>query len=387
MVKKYFLLLALFFLLTAYGGSTELAEVLQLTAYASEEVRIIETKGMAALSEDVGRDRENALADAQRLAVEECVGVYVDSQTLVENYTAISDEVYTKAVGFIESYEILEEGKDEGEGIYFVKIRAVVSLRPVMAALKALGVLREWRIMIVIPEEHVGYTLATPACETEVIRKFIEAGYYVVDQKQISKIRKSKAVDKAAEGDIKSAKDLGRRFGAEILIAGEALSELATETMTSGEGYGELEFTFKSARAQVSARAIRIDTGEIITAQSVSASVADLSQVVAGKKALTQAGEKLATLLIDEITLIPASVTKHIQVVISEFSYEEVKSFEEKLKGLRGVKKTYLSEYTAGAGYLDVEYVGKSSGLAKELKAFGLKVTSISGNRIDVKAK
>lgn len=356
-----------------------------------EEAAVVETKGVAALSEDVGKDRENALSDAQRLAIEQVVGTFVDSQTLVENFVTISDEIYTKATGFIDNYEILDEGKNDADGTYVVKIKATVSQRPVVDRLKALGVLRQWRIMVVIPEEHTGYAEKFPAAESEVARQLKDAGYYVVDQKQIDKIRESEAVEKVAEGDIEGAVAMGQRFGAEIVVAGEAVGELGGTA--GGGGYGGMSYSFKSVRARGDVRAIRVDTGEIVATARAEGSGADISELVAGKKALTKVGEDMAKALVDEITMIPAAATQNIQLVLSGLTYDRVRSLEGKLKEVRGIRRTHLQEFTGGVGRIDVEYNGKASQLADTLinapavKAFKLKVAKVSGNRVDVKGK
>ena len=48
-----------------------------------------------------GADRESALRDARRIAVEQVVGTFVDSRTLIENYAVALDNIYTKSSGFV----------------------------------------------------------------------------------------------------------------------------------------------------------------------------------------------------------------------------------------------------------------------------------------------
>jgi len=53
-----------------------------------------------------GRDRESALQSALRRAVEQVVGVTVNSTTVVENYQVIQDRIFTAAAGFVRSYDV-----------------------------------------------------------------------------------------------------------------------------------------------------------------------------------------------------------------------------------------------------------------------------------------
>ena len=72
-----------------------------------------------------GADERSALHAAMRAAVEQEVGVYVDSRTRIENYRLLSDSVYTKSEGYIDHYAILSH--DVLGGVHTITIRADVS--------------------------------------------------------------------------------------------------------------------------------------------------------------------------------------------------------------------------------------------------------------------
>ena len=55
----------------------------------------------------MGMDKESALRDASRNAVEQVVGTMVDSKTLVNNAVVALDTIYTKSQGFVTNQEIL----------------------------------------------------------------------------------------------------------------------------------------------------------------------------------------------------------------------------------------------------------------------------------------
>jgi hypothetical protein len=83
--------------------------------------------------------------------------------------------------------------------------------------------------------------------------------------------------------DKKTTTDFAAKKGAEILIYGEAVSELGA---TVGE--------FKGCRARLEIKAIRTSDGEIILSDSAYAGDTDLSETIAGKKAIQKAAQKLA---------------------------------------------------------------------------------------------
>jgi hypothetical protein len=377
-MKKKFIFLTLIF------------TILNFTSSYSQKIQLPDSKeviveGEAQIEDgDKIRAKEQAKIQAFRTAIEEVVGVYVLSETRVQNFQLLEDNIYTKATGFLQDFEILDE-KVVGD-IYKIKMRVVVGLKPLTNALKELGLLKEWRIMVVIPEEHIGRRVPDPAGETEVIKRFLNAGYKVVDQKQVKAIRDTQIAEKAAKGDVDSALQLARKFGADIIITGEAFSEHAA---TAGGGAYGIDVSLQSCRARVEARAIRADTGEIIAADGVYGTGVDIAENIAGKKALTDAGGKLADFFIEEITKIPASISSSLELVISEVSYSKVDELRIKISKLRGVKKIVLQEYAGKIATFDIELDGKPQDFAAllEKSVKEIEIISVSKSKIEAKFK
>ncbi|MBI4613356.1 MAG: hypothetical protein HY720_07065 [Planctomycetes bacterium] len=91
---------------------------------------------------NVDTAKKEAMFQAFRAAVEQGVHVYIDSQTMVENFEVLQDKVYTEASGFVESHQILQEGQQD-DGTYFVRIRARVRYGKLKETLESLAVLQE----------------------------------------------------------------------------------------------------------------------------------------------------------------------------------------------------------------------------------------------------
>ena len=87
-----------------------------------------------------GVDRENALNNAFRSAVEAAVGVAVQSSTSVEDFTVIKDEIVTHARGYVTRYKVLGEARDPEAG-YRVTIEADVDRGMVSDHVQALDIL------------------------------------------------------------------------------------------------------------------------------------------------------------------------------------------------------------------------------------------------------
>jgi tetratricopeptide (TPR) repeat protein len=137
------------------------------------------------------------------------------------------------------------------------------------------------RIAVVIPEMLIKRPVPDPAGETRIIQLLLDDGYRVVEQASIAELRYSPEVAGAIK-DATAAATLARKLKVHIIIIGEAFAEEAPPT--GG---------FRSWRGRLEARAIFSDNQEIICTAGEYGSGADRSDLVAGKKALENAGEKV----------------------------------------------------------------------------------------------
>ena len=83
----------------------------------------------------VGSDPEKALQNAYAHAIEQAVGVVVDAETRVENDVIVSDKILTYSDGFVEGYDVVRRWEDSG--LHYVRIRARVKTKKLVAKLKA----------------------------------------------------------------------------------------------------------------------------------------------------------------------------------------------------------------------------------------------------------
>lgn len=98
-------------------------------SYASEKPIWIETTGEAYMGEiDTPKEvKYRAIRDAQNKAIEEAIGVFIKSHTLVSNAQLAEDIVYASVRGKIRKTKIIKEGWDEKErNLYKVRIKALI---------------------------------------------------------------------------------------------------------------------------------------------------------------------------------------------------------------------------------------------------------------------
>ena len=92
----------------------------------AEDTRMVVATG-------IGIDRDAAIKQGLRGAVEQAIGVFLKSESVVENFELIDDKILSHSRGYVESYDILKEGPDAG--LYGVTLKAVVIVRELESAL------------------------------------------------------------------------------------------------------------------------------------------------------------------------------------------------------------------------------------------------------------
>jgi hypothetical protein len=118
---------------------------ISLPAKISEKPKpIVPTKKSAAETESTiqaigyGNSENEALKSAYQNAVEQYVGVLVDSSTIIRNDQLIKNDILTFSNGYIESYKKLSS--KEQMGLWEVKIDAVIKKQNVLEKIKALNI-------------------------------------------------------------------------------------------------------------------------------------------------------------------------------------------------------------------------------------------------------
>ena len=200
-------------------------------AAMAQESQTVEAEGVARIIKaqtDIARDK--AIADAQRKAVEQAVGVLMSSESLVENYELVSDRILTQSAGYIASYEIADERRDGDD--YRVKIRAVIGMGNLQNDVQAIQHLIAQkgnpRMMFLVSEEIVGLKTvgvgSADMSQAEVIlqQAFLDAGFEVIDAATVAQHVNAEMARNAIGGDTASAAAICQQFGADVVILTKA---------------------------------------------------------------------------------------------------------------------------------------------------------------------
>ncbi len=383
---------------------------------SASEVQTVTVWGESASTNDPAQDKRLAIAHARRKALEQVVGSYVTSSTLVRNFQVVEDRIYSKATGFINSYRILQENRGE---IQSVRIEAMVSLVPVAEILRASGLLRKWRVgtLMAPDQQNLNSILrfysklrimeVAGSIESEIGKKLIQAGFKTVDPRHLEKLRKEFN---------KSNTISGTSFqGIDLLITG-------TISLAARSSVGPMH----QAICQIHCKVLRVDTGEIVYQDIVgntfdgvnllvnrdiafkyagtlgngilSDGTPDLrafgiSDSAALQKAIRLSSVMASDIVVSQITRIPAAASSRIALEIHGLEFSQLMELEEYLKTLEGVANVNIEEFADGIQNMEIEYDGDAIMLARSLnksnlcKNMGLKVKNITKNKVILKIK
>lgn len=359
-------------------------------AFAEEKIPQAQTvivEGEAAIIDSADVAENSALAAALRSAVEQATGVYVLSVTKVSNFQALSDEIYTKAEGFVSEHQIIK--KEVRKDTVWVKVKAKVSLVPLVETLKKLGLLRKWTIAVVLASGADGQNSGsefTEAAVTSLNEIILENGFRVVDRDVIASLEKPDILKQIVAGNYLAASNILRDNGVDILIAGKAFSEEISGSMQ--DAYG-IPVYLASAKGRMEAKLVRADTGELLATKSFEG-----SGVGAGKdvraKALKSCGTDAGNYFVSQIMRIPAATFSYIQLTVKGLSFSKAKDFMEKLKTVRGVRKVINRGFRNKEALFEVESDGDVNLLADNMsenknlkKLFKFDITTVSSGKIE----
>jgi hypothetical protein len=137
--------------------------------------------------EGTGYSKEGAIQSALRGAVEQAAGLSIHSETIVQNFSVLSDKIISDAVGYVSSYRVA--AVTQQYGLVKVKVQAEVALGKLEADLSAKGLLYKQigkpRVMIVIDERSGGKQLLEKTAAHSIEDYLQKNGFTLVDQKQV----------------------------------------------------------------------------------------------------------------------------------------------------------------------------------------------------------
>jgi len=228
------------------------------------------------------------------------------------------------------------------------------------------------KVMVVIPEYHIQRKIPDPAGETEIIKLFVNAGFPVVDPTMYMALKTNGTLSAIVDNPVEAA-NIGAKYGADIIIIGEAFSE------ASGNVNGMV-----SCRARVEARAINTKNATIVAADGKHGSGLDIAESVSAKVALRNAGTDIANSFMSRLCGNQSSTISgqsgggsSQQLLVRNIDYGTLSTLSgivSKVNGVNGVSKNYAK----GDGTLQFQ---NSGGIDKIVDAI---MSSSLGSSLEV---
>jgi hypothetical protein len=333
-----------------------------------------------------GLTKDAAIEQAKRDAVENGLGAYISSETEV-TATSLRDNIYSKAQGFVKKFQIVSETKAP-DGNWEITIDAEVTeildevLKDEMALQTLLNSMNRPRIVFLVRETNLIDNTSTNFVETKLLSMFYEKGFDVVDRQLVSALKGDPNYGQALEGNVAAAARIASQLGAEVIVIG-------TAKISSGGKF----YNMYSGQADVNAKIVRTDTGEILAVvPSAHGKKPHISASVAGTNAAQEAAEKLGEeiirQLIEKWSTQQANFIK-VYIVLKNADFGSYMMFESFLKAqtVPGIRNAYAKSLNDGVAEYEVEFEGKAQDLAMGLAqtspdGMAIKVTGLSGNRI-----
>ena len=215
--------------------------------------------------EGVGVNRDDALRNARRVAVEQVIGTFVDARTLTKNNILELDRVYTKTSGFIGNVNVLSEGMD-GE---FYKVRAKINVASnpsseILQQIQAVVALNDPKIAVCVFKENSA--IHEDAIESAIIDKLVSVKFnHIVDSKLATGLQNSQTLTALESG--RAVKNLG----AEFIVLGRCFTTSKSIKIPDFKG-GYIETGLDNGTTQMVTKIIKADTGEVLETFTVETS-------------------------------------------------------------------------------------------------------------------
>ena len=198
------------------------------------------------------------------------------------------------------------------------------------------------KVMVLMDEKSLG-TISTSEIEAMAVKLLGEKEVETVDQDMVQ--ANLERVQKALKGagDNRGAAALGREFGADVVLLGEAVVKPSARRIA--------ESNLRAYQAAVTLRAVRTDNAVNLASASEDASVVALEDVAGSAKALKAAGKKALD------AIIPAMLAKW-----------------EKTGGETAAKTKVNLDVTVGG----VDQIWKLKATREKFKAMGKEIASVA---------
>ena len=171
--------------------------------------------------------RRRSIDEALRKAVEQGLGVFINSESLVKNYQVIEDKIFANTEGYVKRYDVLSENQLGNR--YRTSIKALVSLDSIKKDLVAMALLRQQmhypRLMILIGTRQGQVDEAARSARVQLEKLFAEKHFDLVDPVTSEKLHNDTKMLLEVTKETVIAAKIGLEHHAEVVLTGIVDSE------------------------------------------------------------------------------------------------------------------------------------------------------------------
>jgi hypothetical protein len=352
------------------------------------EPDIADVPGEAAIiNGDTAAAREMALGDARRHAIEQVLGAFVDSRVILQNELLSADSTFIQLAGAATVQNVYNESED-ADGFY--RLRALVKVYPntltqTLDRLAASAIVRINETVL----DSTGKDVAASIVRAELAKN----GFKVVDPTWLS--GQDRNLASIAAGNMSTARDLGTRYMADVIIVGEVEVTYRRDLGSADIPYIDpaLLKGMVACEARADIRAVDPKTGKVITAYASGGRALvgiGPTKAAAADDALRKASAEAASYLVENLPK-PGGETATIQLTVRGVpTFQTASDLSGVLSRLRGVEGVKMGSYNADATVFTVSYREGEEMLARELAGLtspSLSVVTVDKGRISVRVE
>lgn len=315
-----------------------------------------------------GATEKMAIHNAMRSAIEQELGAFIDSKTIVKNQQVISDEIHANSDGFISSYKIISSRVENG--IFFVTIDADVNSSAVQSRLMTrlqkkslINLNADNPRVAVLAYDSTGKEFSE--VENEILSALQNQGFSrIVDLNQVNLAVKRQII--SAENDPQLRETLANDFHIDYLV----LSEVKISNLN----------------VSLANRLISVNTGKIIYAGNSSGSAGMFTanaQAESIKIAARRAGWEISNAALNSA----AKVEQHIILLITQSTFQKIggtlSAATNYTKNIDGVNDVFVRRMT-GNIEVDINFDGTAADLAQELERKGMKILELTSDYVKI---
>jgi 3-hydroxymyristoyl/3-hydroxydecanoyl-(acyl carrier protein) dehydratase len=242
-----------------------------------------------------GENKDQAVNDALRRAVQKGAGVEITSRTETLDYAVAFERIVSRSRGYVKTYKILSTKSEEFH--VSLEVEAVVSTAAIkndwgqiQMVLERLG---RPTIMVLVKEKVFGedgkpQDAASEFCTSSIENLLLEKGFDLKSAKGLKDIERRKRDAALATGDLASLKAIALDYGANVMIVGDASARFNGKK----KSYGGV--TVHSFMANASIKVYKTDTADLLVSLSFDNKADAMGPAEAITKAFKGIGKSLS---------------------------------------------------------------------------------------------